>query len=102
MPEKRWGLLPGLSLETACWDNQLVLFHNRAGDTHLLDGAVDWVLAIIGAAPRTLSELIGLAIDEGIVSAENDNQAVFSALLENLEKIDLVESWSGTLGCTRG
>ena len=92
MPEKVWSLVAGLSIESAYWDRQWILFNNLSGDTHMLNESVDWVLDQIGPRPLSLNELIDLAIRQGITGEERDNREVFASLLESLEKIDLVES----------
>lgn len=46
-----WRTVPDLVIETACWNDQLVLFNGLSGDTHLLNRPVDWVLDQLAAAP---------------------------------------------------
>ncbi|MGH8548354.1 MAG: HPr-rel-A system PqqD family peptide chaperone [Methylococcales bacterium] len=92
MPEKIWRIVPGLAIETACFDHQLIVFNKLSGDTHLLNYPVDWVLGEIGSSSRSLNELIGLAIEADIVSDNKDNRELFTKLLDNLEKLDLLES----------
>lgn len=92
MPEKVWRKLPGLAVETLSSDRQLIVFNALSGDTHLLNRPVDWILAQLEARPRSLNELIGLAIEADIVSGLEVSRESLMNLLENLEKIDLLES----------
>ena len=92
MSETVWRTVPGLAVDTACWGRQLVLFNRLSGDTHLLNRPVDWVLGQMESGPKTLHELIELAARAGIVSRVDDNREMFCGLLEDLEKIDLLES----------
>lgn len=91
MSAQVWRIIPGVSIESVCWDQQIVLFNKFSGDTHLLNQPVDWVLEQIFSSPRSLNELVDLAIDAGIIVKANDNRQIFAKLLETLGKIDLLE-----------
>jgi PqqD family protein of HPr-rel-A system len=90
-----WRIVPGLTIETARWNDQLVLFNQLSGDTHLLNQPVDWVLDQLASTPLRLNELIHLAIEADIVEEDDRNRELFTNLLENLKKIDLLECEPG-------
>ena len=94
MSEKVWRKIPGLVFETASWGAQFVLFNRLSGDTHLLNPPVDWLLDQIDSEPISLSELIGIAAETGILSENDNHSEMFAGLLNELEKIDLLESVS--------
>ncbi|MCI0654067.1 MAG: HPr-rel-A system PqqD family peptide chaperone [Methylococcaceae bacterium] len=92
MIDRVWRMIPGFSIETARWNDQLVLFNQLSGDTHLLNRPVDWVLDQLTAKPRSLNEFIHRAMEADIVGDDPARRQLLTNLLESLEKIDLLES----------
>lgn len=85
----RWRLAPGQLLQHRAWD-EVVLYNNLSGDTHLLSlDSLDTLLAL-QAAPLAEADLIAvLAGDEPADAAFAD---AVRAVLAELQKLTLVEA----------
>lgn len=92
-----WCIAPGQQLASWGWDDEFVLYNNLSGDTHLLDGDSQAILAQLQKSPATLDALLA-AFSEGL---EPDDVAALpdtiTALLSNLQNLFLIESHAASL-----
>lgn len=47
----RWRLVPGQLLRARQWDDEVVVYNDLSGDTHLIDAAAMAILRALQAAP---------------------------------------------------
>lgn len=82
----RWRLSAGQQLQCHRWDDdEIVLYNDLAGDTHLLDRDALDVLHLLRDAPDSADGLAArLALDQ-------DQAAILHALLDTLRKLALIE-----------
>lgn len=81
-----WGIAAGQRLRHRCWQDEVVIYNDLSGDTHLLSGAAWTLLEQLQAAgmpldPRALAVRLGL---------DADDQADLDTLLASLHQLALV------------
>ena len=81
-----WQILPGQSLSHRCWDDEVVLYNNLSGDTHLLSADALALLAALRGGPLSVAQLA-----QHLAPGENDTESVLCELLAALSSIHLVE-----------
>lgn len=79
---KRWRLAADAGLRLRFWDDECVLFHGAAGDTHRMPGLAGHLLQHLqrGAADRV-----------GIADAIDLHEDDVASLLEELDRLGITE-----------
>jgi PqqD family protein of HPr-rel-A system len=85
-----WRLVPGQSLNCREWDDEVVLFNDLSGATHLLSPVALSVLEMLGAAPAAEAALCAALERQADADAAID-PAQLAALLHDLRGLQLVE-----------
>jgi PqqD family protein of HPr-rel-A system len=57
--DRRWGLPEDVGLLWRSWDEEVIVFNQASGQTHLLDALSAAALRELEQHPRTLTELAG-------------------------------------------
>lgn len=79
---QRWRAVPGSRLSLRYWDEECVLYHGAAGDTHRLPAVVGQLLQALGEAGASIGDL-SARID---LHEDDVHQA-----LRELGQLDIVE-----------
>ena len=72
------------------WDDEIVIYDSRGGDTHLLDPVASAVLASLQRSPQTSGQLVPMMTREFEPAQDVDLVALTKAALVGLRNLGLV------------
>jgi PqqD family protein of HPr-rel-A system len=87
---RMWRVTPGQTLHCREWDDEVVLYNDLSGSTHLLDGAALDLLQTLQAQPAD-SATLATTLAERFDADGADLAAVIDDMLAALGRLDLVE-----------
>lgn len=87
-----WSWVPETQILCHEWDDEIVIFNQLTQDTHLLSKPVDWILNELKARPLVFEALAMMAMEENIISDNDDGRKTLHDALVRLESLDLLES----------
>ena len=85
-----WSLVRSGRFQIREWDNEIVVYDSRAGDTHLLDPLASAVLSLLQSSPQTSGTLVRMLIQELESPPDDDLRALTEAALVRLGNLGLV------------
>ena len=83
-----WRITPGQALRLRQYDDQVVLFNDLSGDTHLLGDAAVQLLAVLQQGPASEAALLAALADGG---PDPELAAALGPLLASLAGFFLIE-----------
>lgn len=87
--QARWIVVAPARLRLRRWDDEVVVYDDRSGDTHLLDDAGGRVLERLVAGSASEEELEALCPEES--GAARTRPAVLYDVLSRLQRLDLTK-----------
>jgi PqqD family protein of HPr-rel-A system len=87
---RSWRVCPGQALHCREWDDEVVLYNDLSGSTHLLDGAAFDLLLTLQVQPADPVTLAATLADRFDADGA-DLAAVIDDMLAALGRLDLVE-----------
>lgn len=87
-----WRVVPGQSLAFREWDDEVVLFNDLSGNTHLLEGAALDVLHALQDQPGDAAALAQRLAPHFDLDDGDDLSVVVKELIDVLSRLDLVEA----------
>ncbi len=87
----QWSIVPGQALRLRRWDHEYVLYNDLSGDTHLLGAGSGALLEALRLAPADTAALARLLGEAAGLPADDDLLAEVGALLDQLQKLSLIE-----------
>ncbi len=91
LPLVHWRAVPANELHFARWGDDVVLFHQTSGLTHLLNVATVVLLREILADPRTFDAAARALVIAQNAQADEHFLSEFAELIQRLEGLGLVE-----------
>lgn len=85
-----WTLYSSFPVQIALLDRQAIVFHQGSGETHHLDEEASFILLTImdSQVPISESALLGMAIDAGLESVDQQSLADMLGVLQNLQVVE--------------
>lgn len=91
-----WRIAPGQQLASWSWDDEVVVYNNLSGDTHLLDGDSMALLERLHASAASIGDLVTTFSVDLDPDDARALPATLTALLATLGGLFLVESLSSS------
>jgi PqqD family protein of HPr-rel-A system len=89
-----WRVVPGQALLHRAWDDEVVLFNNLSGDTHLLDKSAFELLETLQLGSATAPALAAALRTRCGLEDEPALEQIVADMLEQLAALSLVEAVS--------
>ncbi len=85
-----WSVIPGQALRHRSWDDDVVVYNNLTGDTHLVSADAMAILQLLQQAARSAPALLA-ALQEGEADMGEALAQILADMLRELELLSLIE-----------